>query len=81
MAKAGKSKRPEETDENTSSPEIEMTTDAETTDALSSPTAEQIQQRAYEIYLERGGSEGNDIEDWLQAERELGGTGSGQDIS
>ena len=81
MAKAGKSKRPEETGENMSSPEIETTTDAEATDALSSPTIEQIQQRAYEIYLERGDAEGNEIEDWLRAERELGETGPSQDIS
>ena len=35
------------------------------------PTPEQIQVRAYEIYLERQGAPGNQIEDWLQAEREL----------
>ena len=35
------------------------------------PTTEQIAQRAYEIYQARGGTEGQDIEDWLQAEREL----------
>ncbi len=37
----------------------------------SSPTPEQIQQRAYEIYLERSGAPGNPLEDWVQAEREL----------
>jgi len=37
------------------------------------PTIEEISQRAYEIYLERGGAHGSDIEDWLQAERELRG--------
>ncbi len=35
------------------------------------PTREQIARRAYEIYLTRGGTHGYDIEDWLQAEREL----------
>ena len=35
------------------------------------PTLEQIQVRAFEIYLERQGAPGNQIEDWLQAEREL----------
>jgi Protein of unknown function (DUF2934) len=35
------------------------------------PTREEIEQRAYEIYLERGGSEGSEMEDWLEAEREL----------
>ncbi len=32
---------------------------------------EQIRQRAYELYQERGGADGNDVEDWLTAEREL----------
>jgi hypothetical protein len=35
------------------------------------PTAEQIRQRAYEIYLSRSGAAGDELQDWLQAEREL----------
>ncbi|HEV7511784.1 MAG TPA: DUF2934 domain-containing protein [Candidatus Acidoferrum sp.] len=35
------------------------------------PTSEEIQSRAYQIYMERGGADGNDLEDWLQAEQEL----------
>lgn len=35
------------------------------------PSHEQIARRAYEIFLERGGSHGNAAEDWIQAEREL----------
>ena len=35
------------------------------------PTQEQIEVRAYHIYLERGGADGNSEDDWLQAEREL----------
>jgi hypothetical protein len=35
------------------------------------PAIAEIATRAYEIYLERGGSHGADVEDWLQAEREL----------
>ena len=35
------------------------------------PTEEEIAVRAYHIYLERGGAEGDPTEDWLQAEREL----------
>jgi hypothetical protein len=31
----------------------------------------EIRCRAFEIYLERGGEPGRDLEDWLQAEREL----------
>ncbi len=32
---------------------------------------EQIARRAYELFLARGGEHGHDVEDWLQAEREL----------
>jgi hypothetical protein len=35
------------------------------------PTPEEIRQRAYEIHIERGGFHGCDLEDLLQAEREL----------
>ena len=32
---------------------------------------EEIRLRAYEIYLERGEQPGRELDDWLQAEREL----------
>ena len=35
------------------------------------PTHEQIQARAYELYLARGAYSGHEQEDWLQAEQEL----------
>ena len=35
------------------------------------PTPGQIRQRAHEIYLARGGAAGRELDDWLQAEREL----------
>src|SRR5690348_3304084 len=35
------------------------------------PTREQIAQRAYELFQQRGGEHGRDLEDWLAAEREL----------
>ncbi len=35
------------------------------------PIEEQIRRRAHEIYVERGESPGSDVEDWLQAEREI----------
>ncbi len=34
-------------------------------------TADVIAQRAYALYLNRGSEDGHDVEDWLQAEREL----------
>jgi hypothetical protein len=35
------------------------------------PTHDEIEYSAYQIYLERGGRHGRDVEDWLQAERKL----------
>lgn len=35
------------------------------------PTLEEIQSRAYQIYLARGCKHGHDMDDWLQAEYEL----------
>jgi Protein of unknown function (DUF2934) len=37
----------------------------------SSPSTEEIRQRAFEIHMERGEIHGCDLDDWLQAEREL----------
>lgn len=39
--------------------------------AKSVPTHEEIALRAYEIYLERGGTPGDALGDWTRAEREL----------
>ena len=30
-----------------------------------------IQKRAFELYLKRGASHGNDMKDWLEAERQV----------
>jgi len=38
---------------------------------LDSTRGDKIRRRAYEIYLERGSEPGCELEDWLQAEREL----------
>jgi hypothetical protein len=35
------------------------------------PTPEQIEKRAYELYLERGGEDGHALEDWLAAQAEM----------
>jgi len=34
-------------------------------------TEQEIAIRAHEIFQERGGTDGRDLDDWLQAEREL----------
>jgi Protein of unknown function (DUF2934) len=41
------------------------------------PIEHQIQQPAYELYEQRGRTDGYDLEDWLQAEREIKGTQAG----
>ena len=63
MAKTAKGKsQPDSTNSETN----------ETGEALTlQPTEEEIAVRAYHIYLERGGAEGEPLDDWLQAEREL----------
>jgi hypothetical protein len=50
---------------------------AETTETLddqiglNEPSREEIERRAYELYVARGEVDGYDQEDWLQAEQEL----------
>ena len=39
--------------------------------AASAVPREAIAERAYELYVRRGGEPGRDMEDWLQAEREI----------
>ncbi len=35
------------------------------------PTHAEIAERAYALFLERGGEPGHDVTDWLEAERQL----------
>jgi DUF2934 family protein len=51
-----------------------METDTRNESMGSEPSEEEIRMRAYRRYLERGGSHGQDFEDWLEAERELKST-------
>jgi hypothetical protein len=51
--------------------EVSSSTPRKLRSAKSRPTPDQIQLRAYEIYLERCGAPGNELQDWVQAEREL----------
>jgi hypothetical protein len=43
----------------------------EDTSANHAPDHDEVRRRAYEIYLERGGLPGQELEDWFQAEREI----------
>ena len=46
-------------------------TEQKTRVAKNQPTPEEIALRAYHIYLERAGTPGNELEDWIAAERQL----------
>jgi len=35
------------------------------------PSGEEIARRAHQLYLQRGGEHGKDVEDWVRAEKEL----------
>ncbi|MGC2281973.1 MAG: DUF2934 domain-containing protein, partial [Candidatus Acidiferrales bacterium] len=35
------------------------------------PSGEEIARLAHDLYLQRGGEHGKDVEDWLRAEKEL----------
>jgi hypothetical protein len=51
---------------------MQTETAAEEREGLLDQTREQeIRNRAYEIYLQRGGQPGDELGDWLQAEGEL----------
>ena len=45
--------------------------EAEQERSKSAPTPQQVRERAFEIHIERGGIHGMDLDDWMQAEREL----------
>ena len=40
-------------------------------DGRAIPTYEEIAEAAYQRYLQRGGQDGNDFDDWIDAERSL----------
>lgn len=45
--------------------------------AKAEPISEMVRMRAYYIFLARGGSHGNDLADWLAAEREVRSASAG----
>ncbi len=48
-----------------------MMTNSVPTEKSPHPTREEIELRAYQIFIERGGADGHDVDDWVQAEQEL----------
>lgn len=57
----------------TTSEEVQLAVadDASTATAAAGPTQTEIAQAAYARYLRRGGGHGHDLDDWIEAEREL----------
>jgi DUF2934 family protein len=51
--------------------EKSSTVESESLSAEAHPTREETERRAYQIYIERSGAHGYDVDDWLQAEHEL----------
>jgi hypothetical protein len=47
--------------------------DEQSRERAQSPSHDDIACRAFDIYCGRGYEDGHDVEDWLQAEHELGG--------
>ena len=39
--------------------------------AKETPVEERIRRRAYELYVQRGSQSGSELDDWLQAEKEI----------
>jgi hypothetical protein len=56
-----------------SSPQVPQPTDTGGSDnpVAGSPTYDEIAQAAYQRYLDRGGVDGADMDDWIAAERAL----------
>ncbi len=62
---------PKRTTKNENPPAKKRSTSSKRRSAAADPTPEEIERRAYDIFLARGGTDGNPFDDWLQAEREL----------
>jgi hypothetical protein len=52
-------------------PKIVFRSDIAEEEKNARPSPAEIRQRAFKIHTERGGIHGCDLDDWLQAEREL----------
>jgi hypothetical protein len=76
----GKSRKRSETASNSSLETPDQGSNGETS---SGDPRDRIATRAYQLYLARGGRDGGDFDDWINAERELIGSAphSGSDRS
>jgi len=62
---------PKRTTQKEDTPRIKRIIFGKGTSASRMPSQGEIERRAYQIFLERGGTEGHAEEDWLRAEYEL----------
>ena len=51
--------------------EVESQTTVRAASPVQHPSDEEVRRRAFEIHVERGGIRGYDLDDWLEAEKEL----------
>jgi hypothetical protein len=51
--------------------ELESRTKARANSPVRHPSDEEVRRRAFELHIERGGIRGYDLDDWLEAEKEL----------
>jgi hypothetical protein len=51
--------------------EVEFQTKVRAVSPVQHPRDEEVRRRAFAIHLERGGIRGYDLDDWLEAEKEL----------
>jgi hypothetical protein len=52
-------------------PELESQAKVRAVSPVRHPSDEEVRRRAFEIHVERGGIRGCDLDDWLEAEKEL----------
>jgi hypothetical protein len=62
---------PKRTTQKDDTPQMKRIIFGKRASASRGPSQDEIEQRAYQIFLERGSTEGHAEEDWLQAEYEL----------
>ena len=51
--------------------EVESRTKVRAVSPVRNPSDEEVRRRAFEIHVERGGIRGYDLDDWLEAEKDL----------
>jgi len=51
--------------------DVEFQTRVRAVSPVRHPSDEEVRRRAFELHIERGGIRGYDLDDWLEAEKEL----------